>query len=86
MISTSLVELAERRQGFAKLNKAFKALGDEFWTEGGPTHFDLWGIVMEPYFLQINSLTAEIITAKSLTKRSAVEAWENEVSSLYCNV
>ena len=62
------------------------ALADEFWTEGGPSHFDLWGRTMEPSLLRINSLTAEIATAESLTERLAVEAWENEVSGLYCNV
>jgi hypothetical protein len=50
-----LVELEERRRGFAKLNAAYKVLTDEFWTEEGPSHFDLWSRAMKSSLLRMDS-------------------------------
>jgi len=77
-----LVELEERRRGFAKLNAACKALTDEFWTEEGPSHFDIWGKAMKQLPLRINSLAAEVAPAESLAERLATEERE-EVSHRY---
>jgi hypothetical protein len=77
-----LVELEERRRGFAKLNAAHKALTDEFWTEEGPSHFDLWGGALQ----RMGSLVAEVAAAEAIAKRLASEAREKEVSHRYCNV
>jgi len=81
-----LVELKERRQGFEKLQAAFKGLTDKFWTEEGPNYFDQWGRAMRQSLFRNNSLAAEIATAESLTERLAVEAREREVSHLSCNM
>jgi hypothetical protein len=75
-----LVELEERRRGFAKLNAAYKALTDEFWTEEGPSHFDLWSRAMKPSLLRMDSLAAEVATAEALAERLAAEEREKEVS------
>jgi len=80
MFSIPLVELQERRRGFAKLNAAYKALTDEFWTEEGPSHFDIWGEAMKQLPLRIDPLAAEIAPAQSLAEKVAAEERENEVS------
>jgi len=66
VFSILLVELEERRRGFAKLNATYKALADEFWTEEGPSHFERWGVAMQ-------RMDAEVATAESLAKRMAAE-------------
>jgi len=81
-----LVELEERRRGFAKLNAAYKALTDELWTEEGPSHFERWGVVMKQPLLRMDSQAAEVATAESLAERLATEAREKEVGHRYCNV
>ena len=81
-----IVELEERKRGFEKLNAAYKALRDEFWTEEGPIHFDLWGMAAEQSLLRMESLAAEVATAESLAERLAVEAREMEVSHRCYNV
>jgi len=86
VFSIPLVELEERRRGLAKLNAAYKALTDEFGTEEGPSHFDIWGEAIEHLSLRIDSLAAEVTTAKSLAERLAPEAREKEVSHRYGNV
>ncbi len=79
-----LVELEERRRGFAKLQAAYKALTDEFWTEEGPNYFDRWGRAMEGTLLpRIDSLAAEVAAAECIAERLAVEAREKEVSHIY---
>ncbi len=80
MFSIPLVELEERRRGFAKFKAAYKALTDEFSTEEGPNHFDRWGRTMNLSFRRINTLAAEIAAAESIAERLAVEAREEEVS------
>ena len=59
---------------------AYKALTDEFWTEEGSNHFDLWGRAMAPSLLRIDPLAAEVAAAESVAERLAVEAREKEVS------
>jgi len=86
MFSIPLVELEERRRGFAKLNAAYKALTDEFWTEEGPSHFDIWGGAMKQSLLRMDSLAAEVVPAESLAERLATEAREKEVSHQYATV
>ena len=78
--SIPLVELKERRQGFEKLQAAFKSLTDKLWTGEGTNYFDQWGKVMRMSLPQNDSLAAEIATAKSLTERLAASAREREVS------
>ena len=68
------------------MKAAFKALTDNFWTEGGPNYFDQCGRAMKMSLPQNNFLAAEIETAKLHTERLAVEAREKEVSHLYCNM
>ena len=85
-ILNTLVELEERRRGFAKLNAAYKTLTDEFRTEEGPSHFDLWSRAMKRSLFRMESLAAEVATAESLAEKFAVEAREKEVSHRYCNV
>ena len=80
VFSIPLVELEERRRGFAKLNAAFKILTDEFWTEEGHTYFDRWGRAIKLSLLRIDTLAAEIATAASTAERLAIEAREKEVS------
>ncbi len=75
-----LVELEERRRGFAKLHAAYKVLRDRLGAEGGPIYFDVWGGRITPSFLRINALAAETATAESITERRAVIARETEVS------
>ena len=82
-ILNTLVELEERRRGFAKLTAAYKALTDEFWTEEGPIHFDLWGRATKQSLLRMVSLAAEVAAAESLAERSARE---KEVSHRCCDV
>jgi hypothetical protein len=77
---TPIVELEERRRGFTKLNEAYKALTDEFWTEEGRNHFDHWAKAMKPVLLRIKFLATEIANAEYTTERLAVEAREKEVS------
>ena len=72
----SLVELEERRRGLEKLQAAYKALADEFWTEEGPSYFDQWGRAMEMPLSRIDSLAAEVATAESIAERLAVEERE----------
>ena len=79
-----LVELEERRRGFAKLQAAYKTLTDEFWMGDGTNHFDQWGRAVKPSLLRIHSLAAEVATAQSIAEGLAVEA--REVSRLYNNV
>jgi len=86
VFSIPLVELDERRRGFAKLQAAYKTLTDEFWTADGTDHFDRWGRAVEPSLLRIHSLAAEIATAQSIAEGLAVEAREKEVNHLYTNV
>ncbi len=71
-----LVELEERRRGFAILDAAYQALRDILGTEGGPNIFDIWGRGITPSFLRINALAAETAAAERLT----VIAREKEVS------
>ena len=73
------VELQERRRGFVKLQAAYRALTDEFWTEEGPSYFDQWGRDMKPSLLRIDSLAADIASAESTVEGLAGEARE-EVS------
>ena len=75
-----LVELEERRRGFAKLDAAYKALTDKFRTEEGPNQFDRWGRAMVPSLRRISALSTEIAAAQSITERLAIEAREKEVS------
>ena len=86
IFSIPFIELEERRRGFAKLSAAYKALTDEFWTEEGPFHFDLWGRATKQSLLRMGSLPAEVATAESLAERLAVEVREKEVSHLCYNV
>ena len=86
IFSMPIVELEERKRRFEKLNAAYKALRDEFWTEEGPIHFDLWGMAAEQSLLRMESLAAEVATAESLAERLAVEAREMEVSHRCYNV
>ena len=86
IFSIPLVELEERRRGFTTLNAAYKALTDEFRTEEGPSHFDLWGRAINQSLLQMDSLAAEVATAESLAERLAVEAREKAVSHQCCDV
>ena len=79
IFSISLVELEERRRGFAKLTAAYKTLKDKFWTKEGPSYLDHWGGAMEPSIMRINSLAAEIATAESIAERLAIKGRE-EVS------
>jgi len=79
MFSIPLVELEERSRGFAKLNAAYKALTDKFWTEEGPSHFDIWGEAVKQLPLRIDSLTAEVAPVESLAESLAAEAREKEV-------
>ena len=85
-ILNTLVELEERRRGFAKLNAAYKALTDEFRAEEGPSHFDIWGKSMKESLLRMEALAAEVATAESLAERFAVETREKEVSHRHHNV
>ena len=78
----SLVELEERRRGFAKLNAAYKSLKDIVSPEEGPSYFDQWSRAMKPSLLRISSLAAEIATAECTL---AVDIRE-EVSHRYSNV
>jgi len=78
-----LVELEERKRGFAKLNTVYKALTDEFWTEEGPSHFERWGMVMKQ---SLQRMDTEVATAESLVERLATEAREKEVSQQYDTV
>ena len=76
-----LVELEERRRGFAKLNAAYKALRDRLMGEGGHLNYLVaWGRGSKPSILQINALAAETATAESITEKLAVIALEKEVS------
>ena len=84
MFSIPLVELEERRRGLEKLQAAYKALTDEFWTEEGPSYFDLWGRAIKTSVLRIHSLSVDIGTAESLAERLAVEERE-KVSHWYSN-
>lgn len=79
MFLIPLVELEERRRGLEKLQAAYKALTDEFWTEEGPSYFEQWGRAMRMPLSRIESLAAELATAEDITERLAVEARE-EVS------
>jgi len=86
MFLISLVELEERRRGFAKLNAAYKALANEFWTENGPSYFDLWGRAIAPSLLRMDTLAAEVATAEPIAERLAAEARGKEVSHWHYNV
>ena len=76
----SLVELEERRRGFAKLHAAYKVLRDKLGEERGHNYFGVWGRRITPSFFRINALAAETATAESITERLAVLAREKEVS------
>ena len=84
MFSIPFVELEERRRALEKLQVAYKALTDEFWTEEGPSYFDLWGRAIKTLVSRIHSLNVDIGTAESLAERLAVEARE-QVSHWYSN-
>ena len=84
MFLVPLVELEERRRGLEKLQAAYKALTDEFWTEEGPSYFDVWGRNIETSVSRIYSLSVDIGTAESLAERMAVKARE-QVSHRYSN-
>lgn len=62
----SPVELEERRRGLAKLNAAYKALTDEFWT------FDQCGGDIKESLLRMDSLAAEVATVESIAERLAI--------------
>jgi len=62
--------------GLEKLQVAYKALSNEFWTEDGPSCFDQWGKIMEMSQRRIETSTAEVATAESIAERLAVEARE----------
>jgi len=72
-----LVEIEERRRGLEKLQAAYKALSNEFWTEEGTDYFGQWGSRVETSLQRTDSLAAEVTTAKASAERLAVE----EVSS-----
>jgi hypothetical protein len=85
IFSIPLVELEERRRGFKKLNAAYRALTNESRTKEGPSHFDQWGGAMKQSLLRMDSLAAEVATAKPLAERLSAETREKEVSHSYCN-
>jgi len=73
-----LVEVEERKRGLEKLQAAYKALTNEFLTEG-TSHFARWGRTVEMLYPRIDTLAAGVATAESIAERLAVEARE-EVS------
>lgn len=75
-----LVELEERKRGFAKLHAAYKVLRDNLGAERGPNYFGEWGRRITPSFLRINALADETATAESITEGLVVIAREKEVS------
>ena len=85
MSSIPLAELEERRQGLERLQAAYKALADEFWTEDGPSYFDRWGRAMKMPLSRIGPLAAEAAAAESIAESMAVEARE-KVSHWYSNM
>ena len=81
-LTVFLVELEERRRGFAKLKAAYKSLEDIVTLEEGTSYFDQWARAMKPSLLRISSLAAEIATAECTL---AVDV-RDEVSHHYSNV
>ena len=78
--SKYLVEIEERRRGLEKLQAAYKALSNEFWTEEGTSYFDQCGSRVEMSLRQTDPLATGVTTAESSTKRLADEERE-EVSN-----
>jgi len=79
-ILITLVEVEERMRGLEKLQAAYKALSNEFWTEDGTDYFEQWGSRVEISLRRADSLAAEVTTAESSAERLAVEERE-EVSN-----
>jgi len=78
-VLNTLIEVEERRRGLEKLQAAYKALSNEFWTEDGTDYFGQWGSKVEMSLRRTDSLAVEVTAAESSAERLAVE--EREVSN-----